>query len=108
MNFIFLTYLELGIEGAALATATSIFLYNLIKGILVYHKLKIHPLSIWHLISLVFTVSIVLVLIAVPNFEHPVPNILSKGLAVTVLFALYIRFTPAVPEVRQLLIDRLK
>ncbi len=45
LNYYFIITLKLGLIGAALATATSLFIFNLAKGIFIWIRFRMHPFS---------------------------------------------------------------
>ena len=61
LNIYFIKHLQLGIEGAAYATLTSMTLYNTVKLIFIYSKYNIQPFTqkhLWLLLSFVATVGL--------------------------------------------------
>jgi len=80
-----------GISGAALATAISIFLFNVIKYIIVYFKLGIQPFSKKTLIALIIAIGIYLLSSYLPSLENPVLSIAYKSILIisTYLFIHY-------------------
>lgn len=103
LNYVFIVQWQLGLSGAALASAVSLFLYNLLKACFVYYIMRIHSLSS----SLVATTLVLLIsgllTTQLIEFNSPVVNILLKGGFVCTIFLLYLRFTNAVPPLRRLL-----
>lgn len=94
---------DYGLTGAAAATMLSLCLYNLAKGLFIYWKMGIHPLSL----SLLYT-GFVLALAGlaawfVPGPEGSLGNILFRGALVTLPFLLYLRYTNGVPPIRRML-----
>lgn len=103
LNYFFLAVLGYGIEGAALSTLVSVLLYNCLKVVFVYRKMRLQPFSP----SLLYTTGALVVcgLIAwfLPLQMSRLPNILLRGLALVSLFFLYLRFTQGVPPLRRFL-----
>ncbi len=94
---------DLGLTGAALATMLSLCLYNLAKGIFIYWKMEIHPLSS----SLLFTGLVLtaagLLAWSIPGPQGAVLNILLRGSIITLPFLAFLRFTNGVPPLRRML-----
>lgn len=72
-----------GIVGAAMATAISIFIYNLIRFALIYFKLKIHPFSFKTIIAILIAALIYFISSNLPNSSSHLVNILYKGTFIT-------------------------
>ncbi len=99
---------DLGLTGAAAATMLSLCLYNLIKGLFIYWKMGIQPLSL----SLAYT-SLVLAAAGAVAWFAPGPagatlNILYRGTLITLPFFAYLWFTNGVPPIRRMLRGGLK
>tara|TARA_R110002096_G_scaffold365789_2_gene559112 strand:- start:7979 stop:9475 length:1497 start_codon:yes stop_codon:yes gene_type:complete len=73
-----------GITGAALATAISIFIYNIIKFGLVYYMLKMQPFSFKTLLILVIGILTYFIVDAIPLSSFALLTIIYKGLFVCV------------------------
>lgn len=100
--------LDLGLTGAGLATMLSLCLYNVVKGLFIYIKMGIHPLSA----SLFFT-AFTLICIGIIAWYVPGPtggflNLIYRGFLITALFLIYLRFTKGVPALRRVLQGGLK
>lgn len=75
-----------GIYGAAYATFTAFFLYNLIKLIFVFIKFKMHPFSPKTGLTIA-SITIVLAIFYFWNFNfHPILNILLKSILICVSY----------------------
>lgn len=103
LNYYFIAVVGLGLTGAALATMLSLCLYNLAKGIFIYWKMGLQPLSLNQLYtSLVLTASGLLAWFA-PGPTGVIPNILLRGSLIVLFFLLYLRYTNGVPPIRRML-----
>lgn len=96
-----------GISGAALATACSIFLFNVIKYLLVYSKLHIQPFSWKSLIAMVIALSTFLFASFLPSTDYSLFNIIYKSLIVGV-FYLGIHYRLKTSEDLMGLVDQLR
>ncbi len=105
LNYLFIVMLGYGITGAAMATALSLLLYNLVKTIFVYFRMELHPLDRGMLATLATTVGAWLLATLLPEFEVPLLNIVVRGSLVVLVFFLYLRFTNGVPLLRKFLTD---
>jgi len=65
---------EYGLTGAAIATLTSVFLFNLIKLIYIYYILQFQPFSIHTLTTLLLSGLCFFVISIVPQFSNPILN----------------------------------
>lgn len=74
------------IYGAALATMTSVFLFNFVKLIFIRSKFKIQPLT-WGTLKVIL-IGVVSYLLAsyIPAFHHPILSILQRGLIVSIFY----------------------
>lgn len=103
LNYYFMVTLDLGINGAALATLTSLVTYNVLKVAFVYRRMGIHPFSF----SMVNTIGIIvgayLIAAYVPLPDGTILNILIRGLIVVAVFYGVVRYTSAVPTIREIL-----
>jgi len=97
---------DYGITGAAIATASCIFIINVLKSFYLYKKFKLHPFHPNTLIALIcFSIPLVLGIFLPDVTESPVINILYKGTVISVVFGLLVYFTKASEEIN-ILIDR--
>ncbi len=103
MNYVFIAGFGMGFTGAAVATAISLIVYNLVKLGFVWWKLGLHPFSMSTLYTTGVIVGVGAAAYLLPELRAPTLNILLKGGVVLVLFLLYFRFTHGVPPVRRLL-----
>ncbi|MGD1844591.1 MAG: lipopolysaccharide biosynthesis protein [Salibacteraceae bacterium] len=88
-----------GITGAAMATAISIFIFNLLKFLLVFYKFHIQPFSIKSLWILLLTCGVMALGLYLPDLGHPLVNILYRSVIVLGLFGgavLYFKLSPEI------------
>jgi O-antigen/teichoic acid export membrane protein len=92
-NFVFIPdssplfkYGIFGINGAAFATALSIFVFNLTKMIYVYIKFKIHPFSINTIYAFITAIIIFFILNSIDLNFASILNILIKSIIVLILY----------------------
>ena len=79
-----------GINGAAFATSLSILLFNLIKMIFVYLKLRIQPFSLQTIYTIILAF-LIFFIVSGFNFEfHNIINILIRTFCVLILYILCI------------------
>ena len=78
------------IHGAALATMTSILLYNMLKTYYVFAKFKIHPFQIENILAVFTALVIYFLIIFFPTVSNPFLTIVTKSIVITILFLLAI------------------
>jgi O-antigen/teichoic acid export membrane protein len=79
-----------GITGAAIATAVSIFLYNLILVVFVKVKIKTQPFTLKTVMALIIFVSMFLINFMVPHLQNPFIDTIVRSILVLSLFAFFI------------------
>lgn len=94
-----------GIAGAAAATATSLFLYNLIKGIYVWIKFKMQPLSPKLIIVIVLSALILLGSLQIDRIGGLYTDILIRSIAIAVLYSTGILLFNVSEEVNKIWAD---
>lgn len=65
---------EYGLAGAAVATFTSVFLFNLLKMFYIYYKLQFQPFSLQTISAVLLSAFCFFVVSAVPQFSNPILN----------------------------------
>jgi O-antigen/teichoic acid export membrane protein len=78
---------EYGIQGAAVATMLSIFLYNLIKYIFVWIKFSMQPFSLSYLWLFLFSAISLLLISLLPELSL-IPNLMVTSVIVVLFFVL--------------------
>jgi O-antigen/teichoic acid export membrane protein len=98
---------EYGINGAAMATAISVILFNITRLIVLKVKMNIHPFSLKTIYTIFLILSIYLILYFLPNSGYAFFDIIWKSITVIILFvptALYLNLSEDI----SLLIKELK
>ncbi len=85
-NYLFIKTFGLGIQGAALATLTSIAIFNIVKYIFILWKFRLQPFTWKTLLVIGVSLFIFLFCTTLPDLGHPLLNILFKSLAITLLY----------------------
>jgi O-antigen/teichoic acid export membrane protein len=75
-----------GINGAAMATAISVFLFNLIRLVLLKIKMNMQPFSLKTIYTILLLVIIYLLLNFLPNSSYAFLDIIWKSLVVLIIF----------------------
>ena len=77
----------LGMTGAAIATATSLLLYNLIKGIYVWIKFKMQPFSSKILVLIGFSSILLFGSLQTAYFDNTYLDIFIRSVAITLIYS---------------------
>ena len=77
---------EYGIDGAAMATAISVLLFNLIRLILIKVKMNMHPFSLQTIKTIVLLFAMFFALNFLPNSSYAFVDIIWKSIVVVILF----------------------
>ncbi|MBP7173246.1 MAG: oligosaccharide flippase family protein [Cloacibacterium sp.] len=85
LNALFIYYTDLGILGIAIAYATSLTIFNLIKISFNYYIFKVFPLSMNMILAMILCSLSVTVTILLPNFSHSLINLVYKPLLVLIM-----------------------
>lgn len=104
-NLYFIT--KYGIVGAAIATAISIFIYNFIRNIIVYNKLKMNPFTYKHLITLALLI-LVLVIGNTIQISNPFMSILIKSILLSSIFISLVYFLNVSNEINRVILTVIK
>lgn len=94
---------ELGLEGAAIATLTSVFLFNLIKMIYIYIRLEFQPFSIHTLSTLLLSGVCFFVVSIVPQFSNPILNGAYLTVLTCLIFGLLMLFFKPSKEITKII-----
>ena len=104
LNYIFIALLGYGITGAAISTAISLVIYNLVKVAFIYWKMGLQPFTGQHLRLLIVLVALGGGALAMPaQLVAPLPLFVLRGSFVTLAFLALLYFTPTVPALRRVL-----
>lgn len=96
-NLIFLLIFKMGITGVAIATATSLTVYNLIKIYFNYKKFGVHPFSTKYLYVLGLLIVVLIVGYLLPDFDNKLVSLCYKPAIAFVIFALGNRIFTIIP-----------
>jgi O-antigen/teichoic acid export membrane protein len=77
-----------GIDGAALATLISVFIYNTIKLVFVVKKMKLFPFTVNTLKSFAIIIGVFLAFYFWDFNFHPITNIVLKSILITLVYGL--------------------
>ncbi len=83
-NYIFIPMYQ--INGAALATASSILIYNLSKSIYIYYKIKLQPFTLSTLKVLIVSCVVYLIAINIPSTNTPLLDITIRSTIISITF----------------------
>ena len=106
-NYIFIPIYQ--INGAALATSTSIFFYNLSKTVFVNYKIGLQPFSLNSIKVLTIGVIVYLIATFIPSVGMPLVDILVRSAVITVLYVgsvLYFKISPDLQELFWQVMDK--
>jgi O-antigen/teichoic acid export membrane protein len=92
-----------GLTGAAIATLSSIFLFNLIKLTYIYMKLEFQPFSIHTLSTLLLSGFCLFIVSIVPQFSNPVLNGAYLTLITCIIFGLLMLFFKPSQEITKII-----
>lgn len=86
LNYYFIAILNLGILGAALATSISLLLFNLIKFIFIWSKMRIQPFTTDTLRLTMLAALVWLVVWFIPFTHLGIVNLIFKGIIIVILY----------------------
>jgi O-antigen/teichoic acid export membrane protein len=92
-----------GLIGAAIATFTSVLLFNLIKMIFIFYRLQFQPFSIHTLTTILLSGLCFLILSMVPQFSHPILNGAYLTLLTFLIFGLLMLFFKPSKEITKII-----
>ena len=88
LNYYLIRTMDYGIVGAAMATAISLFIFNLAKLIFIFFKFGLHPFSLSTIKTLVLLGILILLFNYLPDFQVAIFAILCKGIFIALVFGL--------------------
>ncbi|MBK6267291.1 polysaccharide biosynthesis C-terminal domain-containing protein [Marivirga sp. S37H4] len=92
-----------GLLGAAIATLSAIFSFNLIKMLFIWYHFKFQPFSIHTLTTLLLSAISFVIVYFIPKIENPILNIMWISIILTLVFSsLMLLFKPS-KEINNLL-----
>lgn len=92
-----------GLTGAAIATFTSVFLFNLIKMIYIYYILDFQPFSIHTLSTLLLSGLCFFIVSIVPQFSNPILNGAYLTVLTVLIFGLLMMFFKPSKEITKII-----
>ena len=88
-----------GITGAAIATMTSLFIYNFAKGLYVYKKYRIQPLSLKIIPVIVVSVLLIIISFQIDTILGTYIDITIRSFLILILYGLIMVYFKISPEV---------
>ena len=95
--------LDLGMDGAALATALSFFIYNLVKLIMVQRLFKMNPITSKWVLTILLVAVMCLAVVWHPLPQHPFCAIILKSSLACIVFLLLTKAMNLSPELEEML-----
>ncbi len=95
-NYIFIP--SYGMTGAAVASFTAIFIFNLIKFLFIKIKFGYNPYNFQYIIALAYATIVYFIILTLPNLNNYILEILMDSLVATILFYALIRYLPIAKE----------
>ncbi len=92
-----------GVTGAAIATFTAVFCYNLIKLWVVYSKFKMHPFSKHTFITILLIIGFVVSFYFWEFGFHPLLNITLKSIIIGIIYLAVVYVLKISPELHKLI-----
>ena len=108
LNYFFIRTLDFGLTGAAISTFVSIGLYNILKGLYIYGKLRMQPFSPATVYVALLLLVMAGVLQLIPDLGYLLLNIGAKGLAAVTMFAAFVWWTDLIPPFKRMMQDILR
>ena len=105
-NFILIP--KYGINGAAMATAISILLFNLIRLVLIKVKMNMHPFSLRTMYTVLLLLGIYLLLYSLPGSGYAFLDIVWKSLLVLIIFIPSVLYLNLSEDINNTIIDARK
>jgi O-antigen/teichoic acid export membrane protein len=96
---------EYGIDGAAMATAISVLLFNLIRLILIKVNMNMHPFNLRTIKTILLLFVIFFILDFLPNSSYVFVDIIWKSLVVFILFILAVLYFNLSEDINKLIIE---
>jgi O-antigen/teichoic acid export membrane protein len=97
-----------GLEGAALATMISGFLYNLLKFIFIRKKFQMNPFNKQSILLLMIIIVVLVLGFVIPSTKNGFANILIRSGIVTIVYLLLVYYMRIAPELFLMVRDFLK
>ena len=97
--------LKYGIDGAAMATAISISLFNLIRLILIKVKMNMHPFSLQTIKTILLLFVMFFALDFLPNSSYAFVDIIWKSIVVFILFISAVMYFKLSEDINEVIIE---
>ncbi|MGY8932473.1 MAG: lipopolysaccharide biosynthesis protein, partial [Flavobacteriales bacterium] len=97
--------LKYGIDGAAMATAISISLFNLIRLILIKVKMNMHPFSLQTIKTILLLFVMFFALDFLPNSSYAFVDIIWKSIVVFILFISAVMYFQLSEDINEVIIE---
>lgn len=94
-----------GIDGAAMATAISVLLFNLIRLILIKVKMSMHPFTLQTIKTIVLLFAMFFALNFLPNSSYAFADIIWKSIVVAILFIPAVMYFNLSEDINKLIIE---
>ncbi|MHC5202877.1 lipopolysaccharide biosynthesis protein [Myroides sp. LJL119] len=108
LNYCFLSFTNLGIVGVAIASLFSMSLFNLVKTVFIYRKMRLWPFDIVFLKLCLAMFFILVVVYFIPNFISNYYTLLGKVSLVLLAAIVIVFYTTLVMPIRTYLLSKLK
>lgn len=100
-NYIFIP--RYGIEGAALATALSAFIFNTMKYFFIWKSFRLQPLTVHTLLTAAVIATVWCGVYFIPHLKNAVADIIYRSAIITILYLSGIYFLKIAPEFHYLI-----
>ena len=101
----FLLIKSMGIIGVALATLSSLTLYNLVKLLFIWYRLKMQPFTRASAYLMLLAAATFAISYWLPLDFHPLVNILIRSTLVTVVYGSVVYYANLSPDIKELIQD---
>ena len=100
-NYFFIRTLDMGMNGAAIATMITLVLYNIFRLLFVYGLFHIHPFSVSVFKGIILGLAILFLLEWIPVISRPILDLAVRGSLLSLLFWIPILYTRTEPELNK-------
>lgn len=108
LNYLFIGKLGYGLMGAAMATALSLTIYNVIKSGFVYWKFRLHPFTISNLYTLLLGSFAIFTGLLIPDVGVVFVDLVLKAGWIVLCFGLLIMATSAAPVLKSAITGKVR
>lgn len=100
LNFFLLYYLipKFGVTGAAMSTAVSGIIMNLVNSIIIWKHYNLHPIEKNTFVSIMIMLIVFGIDYIIPHFKNPVFDIAVHGSSITIAFVALAYYLKLIPE----------